>query len=239
MRRFFKIETAKSCHAALGSILSGLLDVLYPSLCEHCGERVEPGIPVCPPCADQIERVDPAELDSIVDRLDDPVITSLTSLWYFDRGNEIRRIQHQLKYGNRPSVGAWFGRMIGRRWLDLERNIPSTIIPIPLHRARLIERGFNQSEMIARGLAEVLHAPVDTSTIIRARATRSQTSLSRGRRQKNVEGAFQTANRGGLGDVLLVDDVLTTGATLNEAARALLEAGATRVDAATIGLART
>jgi ComF family protein len=238
VRGFFKNETVRAVGAGVVLAATGLLDLLYPSFCERCGTRLAAGIPLCPLCVQLIERVDPVELESMLNRLDRPVLASLFALWYFDRDSTVRRIQHQLKYGNRPRMGHWFGRMLGNEWLREGRSIPEIVIPIPLHRTRIIERGYNQSAMIADGFASVVCATVRTDILKRTRATQSQTRLSRNSRQGNVTGVFSADTGQVFTSALIVDDVLTTGATLNEAARALIEAGHGPMAAAAIGLAR-
>jgi ComF family protein len=106
------------------------------------------------------------------------------------------------------------------------------IIPVPLHRERLMQREFNQATMIAKGLASHLHAPVLERWLVRVRSTRPQVELSSRERRQNVRHAFAVTSVATLEDrrVLVVDDVLTTGATLSEIARTLKVAGARQVD---------
>jgi ComF family protein len=106
------------------------------------------------------------------------------------------------------------------------------IIPVPLHGARLMQREFNQAAVIARGLAVHLNAPVLEQLLIRTRSTRPQVELSGSERRQNVKQAFAVTHTAALEGkrVLVVDDVLTTGATLGEVARTLKAAGATQVD---------
>jgi ComF family protein len=106
------------------------------------------------------------------------------------------------------------------------------IIPVPLHRERLMQREFNQAAVLARGLAGHLNIPVLERLLVRVRSTRPQVGLSGGERRQNVKQAFALTNAAALEDkqVLVVDDVFTTGATLGEVARTLKVGGATRVD---------
>ncbi|HET8550781.1 MAG TPA: ComF family protein [Bryobacteraceae bacterium] len=112
------------------------------------------------------------------------------------------------------------------------------IVPMPLHWMRRWQRGFNQAELLARGLVRPLGAPV-LKALARARATRPQAGLTRAQRRANVSGSFRLRERAGLSGahVLLVDDVMTTGATLSAAASVLKHAGARRVTAATVARA--
>jgi ComF family protein len=194
--------------------------------------------PLCLPCVATIEAVDSLELLTVQERLTECMLDDIFAMWYFDQNNVIRQIQHQLKYGNRPVVGRWFGRLLGKAWVESGRTVPDVIVPIPLHRHRMLERGYNQSEEVARGIAAVIGAPINSTLLIRARATRTQTKLSRSRRQENVAGAFATGNPADANCIMLIDDVLTTGATLNEAGRVLKDAGIRTVVAAAPGYAR-
>jgi ComF family protein len=165
------------------------------------------------------------------------------ALWVFDKGGTLQRVQHAIKYGDRPVYGVALGRLLGDSFRTAGWDVPDAVVPVPLHRLRELERGYNQAEMLGRGVAEALGVPVDASLLSRPSPTRSQTRLSRTDRWKNVSGAFavppgadgQVAGR----TLLLVDDVLTTGSTAVAAAQTLLAAGAARVMLATLAMART
>jgi ComF family protein len=119
----------------------------------------------------------------------------------------------------------------------LPRDGSFTLVPVPLGQARQRERGYNQSELLARAVGARVRAPVSEAVLLRSRETARQTGLTPGGRQVNVSGAF-TAGRPITGAAILVDDVFTTGATLVAAASALLNAGAARVEAVTFARAR-
>jgi ComF family protein len=137
---------------------------------------------------------------------------------------------HRLKYGNSPWIGSKVGHFIGSELLEPEDIRSSVVVPVPLHRKREIERGYNQSEWVARGIKEVTGIPLDSRMVIRRRMTATQTRLGRDARMANVEGAFSM--RRSLPPechVILVDDTITSAATLFSCARVLLEAGAASV----------
>jgi ComF family protein len=119
---------------------------------------------------------------------------------------------------------------------DPEFRSMDLIVPVPLHRSRERERGYNQSALVARGLGQILGVPVSPRALRRNRGTRTQTELSAEERARNVEGAFEVRDPGKVAGlrVLLVDDVLTTGATLDAGAAALRKAGARQVYAAAV-----
>ena len=229
--------------ATARAIGAGMLDLLYPPTCLGCGART-PGtdLPICPRCLRHLERVDPAVLTAQVRRLPAaPVLDAADALWQFDKAGTLQRVQHGLKYGNRPRYGLALGRLMASAYRDAHPAAPGALVPIPLHRVRLYERGYNQSAWLARGVADVVEAPVYTDALVRTRNTRSQTHLSREGRWHNVRTAFAApkpeAVRGQT--VVLVDDVITTGATALAAADVLKQAGAAAVHLLALAFARS
>ena len=147
---------------------------------------------------------------------------------------------HQLKYKGKKEIGVYIGKLYGE---DLKKspfysNI-DVIIPVPLHPKRKRRRGYNQSEMFARGLAEVFAKPYDIKTLVRTFASETQTKKSRFRRWENVKEIFALKNYQHLINkhILLVDDVVTTGATLEACAAMLLNIPGVKVSIATIACA--
>jgi ComF family protein len=134
---------------------------------------------------------------------------------------------HALKYGGLPRIADDLAAAMPMR---PSTDGPSVLIPIPLATKRLRQRGYNQSEVLARALARQWRIPVLVDLLVRTRETPTQTALTPDTRLANVAGAFSARTLGGRDtNYVLVDDVFTTGATLAEAARALEQAGATRV----------
>ena len=188
-----------------------------PPWCGRCGQP-EPHFGPCRLCADW-----PAAL------------TWVRSAVWLDEG--ARPAVHGLKYGRLPRIAD----DLAAAMLPMRPTTdgPSVLIPIPLAPKRLRERGYNQSEMLARALARQWRIPVALEVLVRTRETPTQTALTPETRLANVAGAFEMRNakfgmrnfafRLSNCELILVDDVFTTGATLAEAARALEQAGATRV----------
>lgn len=159
------------------------------------------------------------------------------ALWVFDKGGTLQAVQHTFKYGNRPRYGVALGRLVGSAFAE-EAKLPDGVVPVPLHRTRELERGYNQARMLAKGVAETLDRPLRPDLLSRPHPTRSQTNLSREERWKNVRDAFDADADCADGHWLLVDDVLTTGSTAVAAALTLTDAGANAVSLATLALAR-
>ena len=183
-----------------------------PPWCERCGQP-EPHFGPCRLCAEW-----PGPL------------TSVRSAVWLDGG--ARQAVHGLKYGGLPRIADDLAAAMGK--VRPETDGPSVLIPIPLAKKRLRERGYNQSEKLARALARQWRIPVLLDVLVRTRETPTQTALTPGTRLANVRAAFAVANVqcSMINDhwtLIIVDDVFTTGATLAEAARALEQAGASRV----------
>lgn len=218
----------------------GLLDLLYPPRCLGCGARPESAeLPLCPRCLQSLERAPPMGVAARLDRLPAGrgIFDHALALWVFDRGGTLQAVQHAVKYGDRPRYGIALGRLVGSAYAN-EAAPPDGIVPVPLHRTRKLERGYNQSRMLAQGVAEALDRPLRSDLLARPHPTRPQTNLSREERWKNVHDAFAADPDCAHGHWLLVDDVLTTGSTAVAAAQTLTRTGADAVSLATLALAR-
>lgn len=244
--RRLKDKGASTIRIAGASLIEGIVGLTYPPRCLGCSERLfDARAILCFPCFHGIDRASAADIEARLARLPeaDSVLDNVVCLWIFDKGGAIQVVHQALKYGNRPSYGVTLGEPIGAIYMSECQAAEEVemIIPIPLHRSRLHERGYNQAEMLALGVSGVLDADVYSEVLIRPRPTKTQTALKRSSRWKNLEGAFCVADPESVvgRHVLLVDDVLTTGSTAGAAAKVLLEAGARRVDLATLAMART
>jgi ComF family protein len=154
----------------------------------------------------------------------------------------MRELIHLLKYDHVRPAAALLGRMLAEVIAGLAEAFdgPLVVIPVPLHRSKLRQRGFNQSEAIARAALKLHPAALDVrpnvSALVRCKNTDSQTGLTPAQRRENMRGAFAVVRPDDVcgRDVLLIDDVMTTGTTASECARVLRRAGATRVFVATV-----
>lgn len=224
------------------------LDLLYPPACLSCRRAIAAHGGLCPDCwramrfierpycerlGTPFESAFLAGAVSLEAQADPPVFNRLRAVACFEAG-PTRTLVHRLKYGDRHELAAPMGRWMARAGEDLLDDA-DLLIPVPLHRQRLALRRFNQSVALARQISRVSGVPLDTGLLVRVKPTPPQVGLNRKLRAANMQGAFAVAPRrkGELAGrrLVLVDDVSTSGATLNAAARALLRAGAERVDA--------
>ncbi len=171
----------------------------------------------------------------------DPPFERAVAYGSYDR--ELRDLIHLLKFQQVRPAAAVLGRMLAETIANLEQAMPVgtiAVVPVPLHRRKQAQRGFNQAEMIARGALQRLARPkrfeLSTEVLVRRRETGSQIGLTRHQRRENLRGAFAVSDPTRIlkRDILLIDDVLTTGTTASECARVLLRAGAARVWVATV-----
>jgi len=160
---------------------------------------------------------------------------------YWEFSDSFRQLIHHIKYQHKPNLGDLLGRYIAhfipKDWIY--RTV--YLIPVPLHRAKRRERGYNQAEFIAKGIGYTTHVPVLTNALVRTRYTRTQTRLSREQRKQNMHNAFvlsvseQLVEKMTESTILLVDDIFTTGATLESAGTTIHRATGARVYGITLG----
>lgn len=156
---------------------------------------------------------------------------------YSDFQDPLKEIVHQFKYRAHPSLATPLAGLLFSAYSSHLREFSSDILaPVPLHKSRERERGFNQSLLLAKGFSRLAHIPLRPHLLARTRATQTQAGLSRRARRLNLAGAFALSQKGEVSGkvVLLIDDVFTTGATLNECARLLKANGARRVNVLTL-----
>ena len=235
----------KESAAVPNNILFGFKHLFFPDLCPACRAPILiKEAPICAMCTFYLERVDEEDIRTSMRKLPEAqnAFGHIFALWQFDKAGTVQKIHQNLKYKNRPYHGIWLGKLMGRTFIlplhPLDK--PDIIIPIPLHKRRLLERGYNQSDLLAQGLSEVSGIPFSTEALTRRGYTQTQTGLDRTERLTNVSHAFTTINEHKVQDkhVMLVDDVLTTGATLYAASIPIREAGASTVSAITLAMAR-
>lgn len=220
-------STCLGCEAPLNGASS-----LGLSICPACWEALsDPGdLPRCPNCTRPVPQMEGAPCQDCKLHFPFGPVWSLGLLT-----GPLRELVHHLKYNGRE----WLGDPLGHRLGAQITQHYDAVIPLPLHRARELERGYNQAGVLATGISRALGRPVLSSLLRRQRRTARQADLDRAERMANLAGAFsappQHPDLAGR-SLLLVDDVLTTGATACAATHALLAAGARRVDLAVLAV---
>lgn len=165
---------------------------------------------------------------------------AFTYLYYYKKG-VVQSILHQLKYNGQPEIGEKLGEWFANDLLEVFSPPPwDIIIPIPLHRSREKKRGYNQSAFFASGLSKTLGIPWSKKVVVRIKKSETQTRKSKLERWENVKDIFRVTSKNEIKEkhVLLVDDVVTTGATLESCGKKLLEMDAAKLSIATIAIAR-
>jgi len=230
----------------LRPLLADLLALFFPRPCLACREPLVAGeAHLCTSCRTELPYTDyhllPPERNPLARRFWGklPVRHTLSYL-RFQRHGRVQQLLHQLKYQGQVGVGHALGQLYGAELaaagLGPEFEL---IVPVPLHRRKLARRGYNQAEAFATGLAAALPCPSAAHALRRTAHTASQTRKGRAERWQNVATVFEVADPAAVAGrhILLVDDVLTTGATLEACGAALLAAGARAISIATIATA--
>jgi competence protein ComFC len=240
---------------ALTELKDDLLDFVYPQHCVICKghlKREENHVcetcwnslvtlpdPFCPYCKSFMEHED-AECvfcNSTKKLSEDRIFLKVRSLGRFD--DYYKELIHQFKYGKKIPLGKRLGGRLGKTINDDSHFSKSDyLIPVPLHKSRCRERGFNQSEIVADQISKITGIPILKNVLKRKKNTKDQTNLSREEREENVRGAFVVTYSEMIKgkNIILVDDVITTGATLTECARILNQSGAQQILATTIAV---
>ncbi|MEX2235026.1 MAG: phosphoribosyltransferase family protein [Cyclobacteriaceae bacterium] len=159
------------------------------------------------------------------------------TLYKFVKESRVQQVLHALKYKQQPELGEMLGRIYGQDLVDADfKSSFDLIIPVPLHTSRRRIRGYNQSEEFGKGLSQMLQVPCDDTYMMRATKTETQTHKTKLSRWENVNHIFQVVRSEPIAEkrVLLVDDVVTTGATLEACGQALVEAGCRELSIACI-----
>ena len=219
------------------------LDIFMPRCCELCGCRLSDNEDMlCVSCAKQLPQT-----GDFLSPYDNPTarllwgrltIEHATALMQYNPNSTAAMLIYKLKYGNRPDIALWFGRyiasMLSAKPLFDDIDL---LVPLPIHKRRERERGYNQSHEIARGIGDITNIKVRNDIIERSRYTASQTTLAHKDRASNVANAFSLLRPEEIEGkhLLLIDDIITTGATIAACGQALAEAKDVRISVMTVG----
>jgi ComF family protein len=232
------------------SALGGLLDVLYPPACVACARVLPgPGSSFCAECAREVQEntasacrrcAEPGDYDDgpceRCRRRPPPFARAFSP---FVHEGPVARAIHQFKYEDHPELAHPLGELLVERSRSFLDSAPRALCAIPLHKKRLHERKYDQAQLLVEELGRLTGRSVAAEALVRLRFTERQVGLDEAERELNVAGAFQASAEAAGQRFLLVDDVLTTGATARHAARALLDAGAAEVQVLTLARAFT
>ena len=228
------------------SFWSSLLDLISPRTCVVCGQRLSVSEEtICSKCNLHLPRTgfqqDPYE--NIMAKIfwGQVPIERATALFYYEPHAETANILYEMKYKNHPEIGEVMGRLMARE-LQMSNFFEGIdgIIPVPLAKKRQRQRGYNQSHELAKGISEITGLPIYNKVVRRTVFEGSQTSLGRWERNENVEHVFELKDASTIQGkhLLLVDDVVTTGATVIACAKELCKAGGVRISVLSLGLAK-
>ncbi|MBU1098588.1 MAG: ComF family protein [Bacteroidetes bacterium] len=222
--------------------LNDIYNFVFPPFCPCCGSKQQDDKIICDMCEGELTTAEKSDLKRHYNEyfVETGKIKKLFSLYIFVKDSPIQSLIHKLKYENKFRIGLQLGYMWARRFEGSEELTDlDYIIPVPLFHTKKAERGYNQSYYFALGIKKVLGIKIGSRMLKRRRATDTQTNLSKQQRIINVKGAFKVKNKRRLigKNILLFDDVITTGSTVNECARVLSEAGVKSIIAGSIALA--
>lgn len=229
------------------SFFSRLLDLISPRQCLVCGRRLSVSEQViCSVCNLHLPRTgfQLTPLDNIMARMfwGRIPVERVAACFYYEAGSEVADILYGLKYHGEAETGVVMGRMMAREFLPTGFfDGIDVIVPVPLARKRERERGYNQSYMLAKGISEATGLPVAKRAVSRLRFEKSQTTMGRWDRLDNVENVFRLDDANAISGrhVLIVDDVVTTGATITACAGELLKAGGVTISVLSLSLAKS
>ena len=228
----------------LKEIKDSFLNLIFPHVCDGCGsDIINEESRLCIRCLTalpetnfQIHSGNPVE-KIFWGRLS---LVSATAQYYFTKESLMQHLMHQLKYKGNKELGFQLGRLMGIALKETNRfNNIDALVPLPLFPSKEKKRGYNQATVLCEGIAEIISLPVLNNVVIRPQHTDTQTKKGRIERWKNIEGKFELVNPEMIKNkhLLLVDDVVTTGATLEACGQELLSSENTRLSIATLCIA--
>ena len=228
----------------LKSLLSDFLHLIYPHNCEGCGsDTLNQDSFLCAKCLYQLPHT------GFIEKADNPLERKLYGRlnvqhagagFYFSKDGLLQHLVAQLKYKNNKEMGLYLGKLLGYQLMDCKRfDDVEILIPLPLNRKKENKRGYNQSEMICQGIASVWKRPIVTDAISRVINTATQTKKNRSDRWENVDGVFAVTNPEKLKGkhIALLDDIITTGASIDACGNELLKVSGVKLSIISVGYA--
>ena len=224
-------------------IARGLLELIYPELCPFCMcEQPMHNHLICLKCLSDLPLTnhhrDPLENELAATFWGRMPVAAAASLLFFSSKGKARKLIRRIKYEGRTDIGIEAGKVMGSylNKSEIFRRV-DLIVPVPLHPQKKASRGFNQCDLLARGMSEVLGIPWEPNAVKRVRNNPSQTNLGRDHRFDNSKSLFNVENTEIIKgkNILLIDDIITTGATLESCGMEILESGANGLYIATLG----
>lgn len=227
----------------LKEIKESVLHLIFPHVCTGCGsDLLSKGSVLCMRCVEAMPETqfewhanNPAE-KIFWGRLP---VTTASAQFYFTKESLMQHLMHQLKYKGNKELGIQLGQIMGEQLKNSGRFPVDALIPLPLFPAKERKRGYNQATVLCQGMADTLKVPVLNHVITRPQHTETQTKKGRIERWKNMEGKFVLTDKSAIENkhILLVDDVVTTGATLEACGNELLNAKNVKLSIATLCIA--
>lgn len=218
-----------------------LLSIAFPSNCVGCQKSLVKGeTHICLECYMQIPFINNFLLNP--DKWLAPLKNAelkLGALFFYDKKGITQTIIHEIKYNNNLKLAKYLGETIGVK-LKEHNIVIDTIIPVPLHKKKEKQRGFNQATEISKGISAIIEAPILTDELLRMKYTQTQTQKNKESREKNMLNAFRLKESHNLSgkNILIVDDVITTGATVNECLKTLTKVNGINIIVISLGVVK-
>ena len=225
------------------SLINNLLDFFLPRYCLYCNTKLNAKEQfLCNECGSKLAKCENNYAKEKFNKFFESsnAVNELNALFLFAKNTPIQSLIHCLKYQSNYRIGNYIGQLIAsENSTYFENEKIDLIIPVPLHRIKFTERGYNQSFYIAKGISGITKIPLDTYLVKRIKNTESQTHLTNQERKANVKDAFKFYGKENLEgkNILLIDDIITTGSTIIECAKVLKENGAGKIIAFSAALA--